>query len=441
MALLLKGAHVVDPAAGLDGVLDVLIDGDRIAEVGEGLAAEGADVLDLSGKYLVPGLVDMHVHLRDPGFEHKATIETETRAAAKGGMTAVCSMPNTNPVTDNGTVVEYVRACAERAGHCRVLPSGAMTRGLKGEIISEMGDMVAHGAVAFTDDGRGVQGAGMLRRCMDYGKMFGKVFMSHCQDDDLVGEGQVFFRWYGRTYSRVLKCFTRFFVQNEASRRLLATLGVTDVEITGDTRFDRVLQIKNQAKRLPVVDAFKDGHKVFVAGSSWPPDEDIFIPYFNGRKDWKIIIAPHVIGEDHLRQIEAKLGRRSVRYTKTTEEEAKQAECLIIDCFGLLSSIYGYGDVAYVGGGFGVGIHNVLEAAVWGMPVIFGPNNARFQEAQDLKACGGGVQIDSGSQFNAVMTTYTSDDAALKADGEKAAGYVKGKAGATDKILKSVGLC
>ena len=191
MALLLKGAHVVDPAAGLDGVLDVLIDGERIAEVGEGLAAEGADVLDLSGKYLVPGLVDMHVHLRDPGFEHKATIETETRAAAKGGMTAVCSMPNTNPVTDNGTVVEYVRACAERAGHCRVLPSGAMTRGLKGEIISEMGDMVAHGAVAFTDDGRGVQGAGMLRRCMDYGKMFGKVFMSHCQDEDLVGDGQI----------------------------------------------------------------------------------------------------------------------------------------------------------------------------------------------------------------------------------------------------------
>ena len=129
----------------------------------------------------------MHVHLREPGFEHKATIETETRAAAKGGMTAVCSMPNTDPVTDNGTVVEYVRACAERAGHCRVFPSGAMTKGLKGEIISEMGDMVAHGAVAFTDDGRGVQGAGMLRRCMDYGKMFGKVFMSHCQDEDLVG--------------------------------------------------------------------------------------------------------------------------------------------------------------------------------------------------------------------------------------------------------------
>ena len=191
MALLLKSAHVVDPQVALDGILDVKIDGDRIVEVAENISADGCDVIDLSGKILVPGLVDMHVHLREPGFEHKATIESETRAAAKGGMTGICSMPNTNPVTDNGSVVEYVRAVAKAAGHCRVFPSGAMTKGLKGEVISEMGDMVAHGAVAFTDDGRGVQGAGMLRRCMDYGKMFGKVFMSHCQDEDLVGEGQI----------------------------------------------------------------------------------------------------------------------------------------------------------------------------------------------------------------------------------------------------------
>ena len=157
MALLLKNAHVVDPSVELDGVVDVLIDGDKIAEVGENLAVEGAEVRDLSGKYLVPGLVDMHVHLREPGYEVKEDIESGTRAAAKGGFTGVC----------------------------------AMTRGLKGEAMSEMGDMVAHGAVAFTDDGRGVQGAGMLRRCMDYGKMFGKVFMSHCQDEDLVGHGQI----------------------------------------------------------------------------------------------------------------------------------------------------------------------------------------------------------------------------------------------------------
>lgn len=252
-------------------------------------------------------------------------------------------------------------------------------------------------------------------------------------------EGQVFFRWYGRSYRRVLKCFTRFFVQNDESKRLLATLGITNVEITGDTRFDRVLQIKRQAKKLPLVEAFKQDCKVFVAGSSWPPDEDIFIKYFNDHRDWKLIIAPHVIGDDHIRQIVGKLSRTAVRYTEATEESVGKADCLIIDCFGLLSSIYGYGDVAYVGGGFGVGIHNVLEAAVWGMPVIFGPNNKRFQEAQDLLASGGGREVDSYSQFEAVMNTYVTDASAIKEDGQKAAGYVAATAGATDKILKTVG--
>ena len=253
-------------------------------------------------------------------------------------------------------------------------------------------------------------------------------------------EGQVFFRWYGKTYANVLKCFTRFFVQNDESRRLLATLGITDVDITGDTRFDRVLQIKGQAKHLPLVEAFRQDCKVFVAGSSWPPDEDIFINYFNEHRDWKLIIAPHVIGDDHIRQILGKLRRTAVRYTEATEDSARRADCLIIDCFGLLSSIYGYGDVAYVGGGFGVGIHNVLEAAVWGMPVIFGPNNKRFQEAQDLLASGGGLEVDSYSQFEAVMNTYVTDASAIRHDGDKAAGYVAEKAGATDKILEAVGL-
>ena len=191
MALLLKNAHVVDPSVELDGRVDVLVEDDKIAAVGENLSHEGAEVIDLSGKYLVPGLVDMHVHLREPGFEAKGDIESETAAAAKGGFTGVCSMPNTNPVTDNGVVIEYIKSVAAAKGHCRVYPSGAMTRGLKGEIISEMGNMVEHGCVAFTDDGHGIQGAGMLRRAMDYGQMFGKVFMSHCQDNDLVGDGQI----------------------------------------------------------------------------------------------------------------------------------------------------------------------------------------------------------------------------------------------------------
>lgn len=191
MALILKNAHVVDPSVELDGVVDVLIEGDKIARVAENIEVEGAEVRDLSGKYLVPGLVDMHVHLREPGFEHKEDIASGTRAAAKGGFTGVCAMPNTNPVADNGVVISCMIARAAEVGKCRVYPSGAMSKGLKGEIISEMGDMVARGAVAFTDDGRGIQEAGMMRRVMDYGKMFGKVFMSHCQDESLVGAGQV----------------------------------------------------------------------------------------------------------------------------------------------------------------------------------------------------------------------------------------------------------
>ncbi|HJF65835.1 MAG TPA: dihydroorotase [Slackia equolifaciens] len=191
MALLLKNAHIVDPAVELDGVADVLIEDGKIAAVGEGLKAEGAEVRDMTGKYLVPGLVDMHVHLREPGFEHKEDIESGTRAAAHGGFTGVCAMPNTDPVCDNGVAVGYVRARAAEVGKCRVYPAGAMSKGLKGEILSEMGDMVAQGAVAFTDDGRGVQDSGMMRRVMDYGKMFGKVMMVHCQDDGLVGAGQV----------------------------------------------------------------------------------------------------------------------------------------------------------------------------------------------------------------------------------------------------------
>jgi 3-deoxy-D-manno-octulosonic-acid transferase len=198
--------------------------------------------------------------------------------------------------------------------------------------------------------------------------------------------GQIFFRWYGKKYSHVLRCITHFFVQNEESKRLLGSIGIYNVDVVGDTRFDRVLAIKEQAKQLPIVEAFKQQHKVFVAGSSWPPDEEIFIQFFNEHRDWKLIIAPHVIGENHLQNIIKALSLKTVRYTQTTPEEAAGADCLIIDCFGLLSSVYHYGEVAYIGGGFGVGIHNVLEAAVWSVPVIFGPNNKHFIEAQELMA-------------------------------------------------------
>lgn len=251
---------------------------------------------------------------------------------------------------------------------------------------------------------------------------------------------QVFFRWYGRKYRLVLNCIARYFVQNERSRQLLAKLGITDVDITGDTRFDRVIEIKRQAKQLPIVDAFAKGYKVFVAGSSWPPDEDIFIRYFNEHKDWRIVIAPHVIGEDHLQQILRKLKRKAVRYTQTTPEEAANADCLIVDCFGLLSSIYQFADVSYVGGGFGVGIHNVLEAAVWNVPVLFGPNNKRFQEAQELLASKGGIEITDYDSFEKIMNRFDTDAAWLKSSADAAGAYVLSHSGASDKVLQAVGL-
>ncbi len=273
---------------------------------------------------------------------------------------------------------------------------------------------------------------------------------------------QVFFKWYGSSYAGVLKCFTHFFVQNEESKQLLQGIGITNVDVVGDTRFDRVLQIKEAAKDLPVCEAFrkgnadvttgdkpdattgkavsgaslpKDEHKVFVAGSSWPPDEDIFLRYFNEHPDWRLIIAPHVIGEDHLLQIVSKIkDKKVVRYTQTSAEEAATADVLIIDCFGLLSSMYRYGDVAYVGGGFGVGIHNTLEAAVWNMPVIFGPNNKRFQEAQGLLQKGGGLEIVDYDSFANTMARL-ADPAALKRAGKNAGDFVASLSGATAKVL------
>ena len=267
-------------------------------------------------------------------------------------------------------------------------------------------------------------------------------------------EDQVFFKWYGRNYAGVLKCFTRFFVQNEESKRLLEGIGITAVDVVGDTRFDRVLQIKEAAKQLPICEAFRTGvassqsadvphhdFKVFVAGSSWPPDENIFIPFFNEHKDWRLLIAPHVIAEEHLKLILSLIkGKKVVRYTQTTPEEAAEADVLIIDCFGLLSSMYNYGDVAYIGGGFGVGIHNTLEAAVWNMPVIFGPNNKKFQEAQGLLKSGGGFEINTYEDFSGLMSSLMNDETFLKQAGDKAGTFVAHLAGATDKVLASVKL-
>ena len=249
---------------------------------------------------------------------------------------------------------------------------------------------------------------------------------------------QIFFKWYGGTYRNVLKDFDHLFVQNEASKRFLAKIGITRVTVVGDTRFDRVLQIREQAKELPLVEQFKNGAFTFVAGSSWGPDEDLFIEYFNSHPEMKLIIAPHVIDENHLVEIIGKLKRPSVRYTRADEKNVRKADCLIIDCFGLLSSIYRYGEIAYIGGGFGVGIHNTLEAAVYGIPVIFGPKYQKFNEAVSLIREGGAFSISNGAELSEILDSLIQHPAIAVTAGQKALEYVNSQLGATAVISKAL---
>lgn len=251
--------------------------------------------------------------------------------------------------------------------------------------------------------------------------------------------GQAFFRPWGFYYRKALRCFDHLYVQNETSRQLLAEIGIDNVSITGDTRFDRVAKILEISRQLPLVEAFVAGsNKIFIAGSSWGPDEEVYLPYFNENKGWKLIIASHEVDETRIKEITSRVNGVCVCYTKATMDEVRAADCLIIDCFGLLSSIYRYGNVAYVGGGFGVGIHNILEAAVYGIPVFFGPNNAKFQEATSLKECGGGIEIRSAEEFASRMRCFDENPKELRAAGAAAGSYVSENSGATDKILSTI---
>ena len=252
---------------------------------------------------------------------------------------------------------------------------------------------------------------------------------------------KVFFRWYGKGYAQVLKYITHFFVQDEQSRELLAERGIIDnVTVVGDTRFDRVIDICHASKQLPLIEQFAKEESVFIAGSSWAPDEDLIIPYFNTHPEMKLILAPHVIDENHLRQIEEKIARPFLRYSQTNESNVTEVDCLIIDCFGLLSSIYRYGKIAYVGGGFGVGIHNVPEAAVYGIPVLIGPNNEKFREAQALLSLGGCLEIHNQKDFNETVDRMLTNDNDRKVAGQACHDYIHGNAGVTEAIFNTLGL-
>ena len=253
---------------------------------------------------------------------------------------------------------------------------------------------------------------------------------------------QIFFRWYGRHgYAKVLDKVTWFFVQNEQSRELLASLGHKNVTVVGDTRFDRVIDIRNAARPLPVVEQFvSNAPQVFVAGSSWPPDEALFIPWFNAQPKGssKLIIAPHIISERHLADIESRLKRPFLRISEATSDNLSQADVLIIDCFGLLSSIYRYATIAMIGGGFGAGIHNIAEAAVYGIPTIIGPNNANFREARYLLEAGGTFEVNDEAEFTETVNRLLANPQQLAEAGNAAGQYIHGNAGATDVVFRHV---
>ncbi|GAB6394109.1 MAG: 3-deoxy-D-manno-octulosonic acid transferase [Bacteroidales bacterium] len=252
---------------------------------------------------------------------------------------------------------------------------------------------------------------------------------------------QWFFRWYAKPFLKVFRCFNRLFVQDELSAKLLAQHGITQNVVTGDTRFDRVLDVQKAARRIPIIEAFvKDTSAVVVAGSSWQPDEEMLIAYFNEHPGIKLIIAPHEIDRGHLLEIHSRLKHPSVRLSEADEQSVAQKRCLIIDSFGLLSSIYRYGEIAYIGGGFGKGVHNILEAAVYGVPVIFGFNYRKFKEANDLITLGGGFSVSGEKTFRALMDNLLASRAYLQAAGRTAGKFVKDNAGATGKILRQLSL-
>ena len=251
---------------------------------------------------------------------------------------------------------------------------------------------------------------------------------------------QIFFRPWGGIFRKMLKCFDTIFVQNEESRELLAGIGFKDnVIIAGDTRFDRVADVKAAAREFPLVAKFVEKAPfTLVMGSSWPPDEDIVIPYFNAHREMKLIIAPHEFDRHRLHTLMSKLSRPARFYSEATQQNIESADCLIIDSFGLLSSLYRYGQAAYIGGGFGAGIHNINEAAVYNIPVIFGPKYQKFQEAFDLIALDGAMSIHDSDTFSAAMDPLLENEPLRLKCGKAAGGYIQSHLGGTKLIYDHI---
>ena len=253
---------------------------------------------------------------------------------------------------------------------------------------------------------------------------------------------QYFFKPWGKWFARQLReCYTHIFVQNAESLQLLKSRGIDHCSLAGDTRFDRVHQIAEAAERDEMVETFLKGHdgKVIVAGSTWPPDEELIAGLRPSTSGLRIILAPHVIGEEHLKQIE-QLFPNSVRYSQlsTTHYPLPTKDTLIIDNIGLLSKLYRYATVAYIGGGFGVGIHNILEAVTYGKPVLFGPNYHKFQEAHDIIARGGGFSHHDAASLQHNLAPLLNQPEAYRKASQACLDYMEANLGSTDIILNTI---
>jgi 3-deoxy-D-manno-octulosonic-acid transferase len=250
--------------------------------------------------------------------------------------------------------------------------------------------------------------------------------------------GQLFFLPWGKMYLKLLHAFEHIFVQDQSSSDLLQRYGVKEVTVAGDTRFDRVTEVRKQAKDLPVVDGFVAGApRVIVAGSTWQRDEQYLARYMAEREDVKLVLVPHEIDSAHLHEIFQYFEGRYVRYTEATPQNVNKCRVLLVDTIGVLSSIYRYGHVAYIGGGFGVSIHNTLEAAVYGMPVVFGPTWKKFREAHGLLAAGAAITVKNYREFADALDRAFDNQSIM---GQRANDYVQSECGATDKILKQLNL-
>ncbi len=260
-------------------------------------------------------------------------------------------------------------------------------------------------------------------------------------------KNSIFFKWWGFMWRSALKSFDTIFVQNNESQKLLGSIGFENVIVAGDTRFDRVATIAKEAKKIPTIVRFKGDNQLLVAGSTWAPDEQMIAELAQIHPDIKIVIAPHEIDEKHIIEIEELLGERATRFTEITHlnedgiemtSDLGKAQVLILDTIGMLSSLYQYGDWAYIGGGFGVGIHNTLEAATFGMPIAFGPNYQRFKEAVDMVEIGACKEVNSANDLISWFTPLKNNNALRIDVGCKSRDYTAQKCGATSRILETI---